>query len=156
MGLWLNGIRKNIWKELLMTITSYIFLDDERDPKNVTWVEIPFAPWTVVRDYSEFVDVIQAHYNQFGKLPIHISFDHDLAHAHYRKSMYNPDRHYNSYYTDGTFKEKTGFHAAQWLVNFLCRKNLDIPEFTCHSMNPIGKENILSILQSYKKFRESS
>lgn len=126
-----------------------IFLDDERIPKNVSWVELPLVEWTVARNYKQFVDIIEKH-----GIPKFISFDHDLADEHYRASMYNPDKHYSNYYTDGTFKEKTGFDCAEWLVNYCIDNKLDIPPYCVHSMNPIGKENIEGLLEGYKKSLE--
>lgn len=135
-------------------ITPYIFLDDERMPYGVTWAELPTAPWTIVRNYDQFVSTIERYYAYFKKLPEFIAFDHDLAPEHYRQSMYNPDGHYSNYYFDGTFKEKTGFDAAKWLTEFCEEKGLDIPDYIVHSMNPIGKQNIYSILESYKRMKK--
>ena len=45
-----------------------------------------------------------------------------------------------------TFNEKTGYHAAKWLKSYLKRKGLKMPEIHCHSQNPIGKNNILKLL----------
>jgi hypothetical protein len=123
-----------------------LFLDDERDPYKVTWVEMPLGPWEIVRSYAEFVKTI----TEKG-LPSFVAFDHDLADEHYRRSMYNPDRHYSNYYTDGTFKEKTGYECAVWLVNYCIDNNTDFPQYVVHSMNPIGKENIVSYIESYKR-----
>lgn len=128
-----------------------LFLDDEREPKQVTWVELPPGPWTIVRSYDEFVKVIEAR-----GIPAFVSFDHDLAHEHYRQSMYNPDHHYSAYYTDGTFKEKTGRDCALWLVERCLETKTPIPGYQVHSMNPIGRENIVSIMESGKKVQSLS
>ena len=96
-----------------------LFLDDERNPFHVAWVKGHFpGPWVVVRNYDQFVKEV----TERG-LPAHVSFDHDLADEHYRKSMYDPDKHYSNYYTDGTFKEKTGFDCAKWLVELTATLN---------------------------------
>jgi len=137
-----------------MNITPYIFLDDERDPYKVSHVQLPLLPWTVVRNYTDFVRIIEQYYIDFNKLPEFIAFDHDLAPEHYRQSMYNPDEHYSDYYTNGTFLEKTGYDAAKWLIEFCDKKGLDIPEYMVHSMNPIGKKNIISIIESYNKIKK--
>jgi hypothetical protein len=123
-----------------------LFLDDERDPYKVTWVQMPLGPWEIVRSYDEFVKTITN-----KGLPSFVAFDHDLADEHYRRSMYNPDRHYSNYYTDGTFKEKTGYECAVWLVNYCIDNNTDFPQYVVHSMNPIGKENIVGYIESYKR-----
>lgn len=120
-----------------------LFLDDERNPYKVNWVEMPLGPWEIARNYEQFVAMIAK-----KGIPSFVSFDHDLADEHYRASMYNPDRHYSNYYTDGTFKEKTGRDCAKWLVEHCLEHDIPIPEYQVHSMNPIGQENIRSIMES--------
>ena len=84
-----------------------------------------------------------------------ISFDHDLALEHYRPSMYNPDNHYSNYYNDGTFKEKTGYDCAKWLIDFIINNKIKVlPTIMVHSMNPVGKENIVSLFKSFNKHYE--
>lgn len=122
-----------------------IFLDDVRSPNNVTWVNLPLYEWIVVRNYDQFVNIIK----QNG-VPNFVSFDHDLADEHYRPSMYNPDGHYSNYYTDGTFKEKTGYDCAKYLIEYCIDNNLKLPNYLVHSMNPIGKYNIISILENFR------
>ncbi|MDP9961886.1 cyclic-phosphate processing receiver domain-containing protein [Chryseobacterium lathyri] len=68
-------------------------------------------------------------------LPEMISFDHDLADIHYLK----PD--------SDEYAEKTGYECAKWLIEYCMDHYLDLPKFYCHSMNPVGKENILSLLK---------
>jgi hypothetical protein len=128
-----------------------LFLDDEREPKNVTWIHLPSVSWTIVRNYKEFVETIEK-----NGVPEIVSFDHDLAHEHYRPSMYNKDRHYNNYYTDGTFKEKTGYECAKWLVDYCMEKNLDFPEYYIHTMNPVGFENITKYIGNYTRLRNKA
>lgn len=126
----------------------YLFLDDERFPKQVTWLNLPAQDWKIVRSYDEFVKFIEK-----NGVPVFVSFDHDLNDEHYRQSMYNPDRHYNLYYP--LFKEKTGFHCAKWLVEYCLDNGHKIPEYLAHTMNPIGKENIISIMEQGKRFQDS-
>lgn len=126
----------------------YLFLDDVRIPKDVKWVQLPPANWIIVRSYDAFVKTIEE-----KGVPEFIAFDHDLAEEHYRKSMYNPDRHYNSYYTDGTFKGKTGFDCAKWFVQYCLDNGKKIPDYQVHSMNPIGKENIIGLMEQGKRMQ---
>ncbi len=124
----------------------HLFLDDERSPYKVTWVNLPPGPWEVVKSYGEFVAKIKA----LG-IPVFVSFDHDLCLEHYRASMFAADKHYNQYYTDGTFKEKTGYHCAQFLVEECIQQKVALPEYAVHTMNPVGKENIVSVMESGRK-----
>lgn len=125
-----------------------LFLDDERKPSQVKWLEMPLGPWVIVRDYATFVGYITK-----NGIPTFVSFDHDLADEHYRQSMYDKDKHYTSYYTDGTFKEKTGFSCAKWLCEYCLDNNLPFPDYQVHSMNPVGKENITQYIESFKRSR---
>jgi hypothetical protein len=127
-----------------------LFLDDVRNPQQV-FPTTSTDEWVIVRSYRHFVDTIQKQ-----GLPFMISFDHDLADEHYRDSMYNPDKHYTNYYNDGTFKEKTGYHCAQWLVTYCLDKKIDLPKWNVHSMNPVGKVNIISLLTSYERFQSDN
>jgi hypothetical protein len=107
----------------------YIFLDDERFPKDVKWTKIPDLHWTVIRNYSNFKVLIELK----GYLPEFISFDHDLA-------------DYSKY------TEKTGYDCAKWLIQYCSENNLKIPDYTVHSLNPIGAKNIINLLESYKQY----
>lgn len=117
----------------------YIFLDDERNPCEVKWTQIPDLPWTVVRTYGNFKALITVK----GYLPEFISFDHDLGIEHYSNLVKN-ESDYNKY------KEKTGYDCAKWLIDYCAQNELTIPKYTIHSLNPIGASNIRSLLESYK------
>lgn len=121
-----------------------LFLDDLRGVRDV-FPHAGLYEWIIARNYSEFIEIIQKR-----GLPFFVSFDHDLSIEHYRPSMYNPDNHYTQYYTNGTFKEKTGYHAAVWLVEHCMNNNLPLPKWNVHSANPVGTANIESYLTSYE------
>ena len=115
---------------------KYLFLDDERMPKDVTWVRIGNvghwgADWQIVRSLQEAKDWVLK--NGF---PDVISFDHDLGLDHY----------------SGNYSDKTtGFDFAKWLVEYDMDTNT-MPSnfaFTVHSMNPVGVQNIRSLLDNY-------
>jgi hypothetical protein len=124
-----------------------LFLDDLREIRNI-YPNTTLSEWIVVRSYAEFVECI----NKNG-LPIFCSFDHDLADEHYRPSMYNPDKHYSQYYSDGTFKEKTGYDCANFYVERCLEDGIDLPPYQVHSMNPVGAANIRALLESYSQSR---
>jgi hypothetical protein len=125
-----------------------LFLDDERIPQNVTWVNLPSVNWTIVRNYNQFVDIIEKQ-----GIPEIISFDHDLADEHY---MEYTAAHDSKSPTKGRInydklKEKTGYECAKWLAQYCIDNSHTIPEYYIHTMNPIGGMNILSILESAKQ-----
>jgi len=120
-----------------------LFLDDIRTPLSTKHVELPPYNWVVVKSYKEFVKTI----NEKG-LPHHISFDHDLADIHYTILNERAKIDYNS------VEEKTGFHCAQWLVEYCIDKKLSLPTWKVHSMNPVGKENIEKLLEGFTKHKK--
>lgn len=121
---------------------KYLFLDDERMPGDVTWVIIGGVgswgtDWQIVRSLQEAKEWVTK--NGF---PDVISFDHDLG-----------INHYVGDYSDGN----TGYDFAKWLIEY----DIDtgtMPsdfKFTVHSKNPIGSENIRSILENYIRFKNN-
>lgn len=119
---------------------KYLFLDDERMPKDVTWVLIGGvgcwgADWQIVRSLPEAIQWVKD--NGF---PDVISFDHDLGLMHYAGD-----------YSDGN----TGMDFAKWLVEYDLDTGL-MPEnfsYTVHSKNPEGTKNIHSLMDNYLAFR---
>lgn len=117
-----------------------LFLDDERYPEKVTWCALPTYfrnHWKIVRSYEEFVRTIE----RMG-LPEFVTFDHDLAHEHYREGFAGTEPKYDEY------KEKTGYHCAEWLVHYCVMNDLQIPPFQVHSMNQVGSQNIRRVLDA--------
>jgi len=123
-----------------MTSEYNLFLDDVRDPKNVTWVKLPECNWIVVRNYESFKETILHH-----GIPKFIAYDHDLADSHYGDGLKNRVIDYNKY------REKTGYDAARYLVNECMTKGVKHPQYVVHSMNPVGKANIINYVESYNK-----
>ena len=129
-----------------------LFLDDIRGLHDINYrtkfIGVDDFPiyktqeWVIARSYNAFVEIIKER-----GLPKLISFDHDLA-----------DIHYTEEYQDGrltmkykeTSGERTGYHAAQWLVDYCIDNKLPLPEFKVHSFNPVGAENIYSLLTNFK------
>jgi hypothetical protein len=137
----------------------HLFLDDERNLSDVTWVVLPSKinhNWTVVRNYDEFVKTVIA----FG-VPEFVTFDHDLAEEHYatmikeveasRFTAFVDDEHGGLNLTFDYGSEKTGYDCAKWLVDFCVDRNVKFPEYAVHSMNPVGAERIRSYIENAKK-----
>lgn len=122
-----------------------LFLDDERNVADVKWVQYPLVHWVVVRNYQEFVDTVIK-----NGIPQRVSFDHDLG-----KSAYNECLRCFSEKDDkinyNNIREKTGLDCARWLINKCIENNKKFPEYYVHSLNPIGKENIISLIECFEK-----
>lgn len=130
------------------SIAMNLFLDDERMPSSAFYItrdtRYNLLEWKIVRDYFAFTETIMDEYAFTGKLPEIISFDHDLADIHYEDAG-KKEIDYSRY------DEKTGYHCAQWLVDFCMDRNLKLPECLVHSMNTVGKRNIEGLLTSFRK-----
>jgi hypothetical protein len=128
-----------------------LFLDDIRTPHSAymhtSFREFLLRDWKIVRSYKEFVDYITRNWNENKSFPELIAFDHDLADDHYY--VKGDDWYIHSSEQMGI--EETGYDCAKWLVDFCMNKDLKLPEFYCHSMNPVGKQNILTLLGNFKK-----
>lgn len=111
---------------------TVIWLDDERDPKdpkykifleeNLHIKGLSQIYW--VRNYEEFVKCLDL---LWGVVDM-ISFDHDLG------------------------EEESGLDCAKYLVHKCLDLNQNLPSYQSHSMNPVGKKNILSLLDNYYKY----
>ena len=113
-----------------MLSAVFLFLDDIREPEHAyeyTKQEIFLKQkWEVVRNFDEFKSYIEK-----NGMPFFISFDHDLADEHYVQSV-----------DYGSFKEKTGYDCAKWLVEYCMSQGEQLPEYQVHSMNPVGVQNM--------------
>jgi hypothetical protein len=129
-------------------MSYHLFLDDSRQPKDVKWLELPPYNWVVVKTVNEFINTVMS-----KGIPETVSFDHDLAQEHYDEYTVAHDEKMLS---RGTiryhiFKEKTGYDAAKWLAEECVARNVPIPLYYIHTLNPIGRQNIFSILESARK-----
>ncbi len=104
-------------------IPIFLYLDDVRIPAPVMGAE-----WVVVRSAVEF-----RKYLENNPMPALISFDHDLGQD------------------DDGYEARSGMIAAHWLVRHCMKYNVPPPLFTTHSQNPVGAENIRSLLNNYRK-----
>lgn len=124
-----------------------IFLDDIRKPETCNkYMHLTIGnlsnlylgnDWLIVRNYDEFVNSVTRNY----KLITHISFDHDLAPDHYIHSDRQDFINYDEY------QEKTGYDCAKWLKEFYQEKGKKLPILFCHSMNPVGVQNIINLFE---------
>lgn len=122
---------------------SYVlFLDDERMPDKVDWVQFPrYETIYIIRTYEGFTRQVET----YG-VPMFVCFDHDLADQHYVAMLAESEGKPADYGT-----EKTGYDAAKWLVDYCAEHSFKFPRHVVHSMNPIGKERINSYIENAKQ-----
>jgi hypothetical protein len=126
-----------------------LYLDDIRAPRQ-TYPLTRNEDWIIVRNYDEFVKTIVN-----NGLPFFVSLDHDLAMEPYPFMEKDGGIHSPKTIPYDRYTEKTGYHAAKWLVEYCLDKNLDLPAFEVHSANTVGATNIRSYLASYTKHRQA-
>ncbi len=98
-----------------------LFVDDERDPP-----EKDALHTVVARNYNMAILFLTLHKFQ------EVSLDHDIASF------------------DGLGKEKTGYDIALWLANRKMNNEGYVPPvIRVHSMNPVGRNNIQSVINRY-------
>ena len=127
-----------------------LFLDDIRCPSECTsymhqriselnpiYLE---GKWFIVRNYNEFIEAIITYSSKIT----HVSFDHDLADAHYHETMEQGELQYEEYLRLST-KEKTGYECALFMKQYYDENNLKLPVIFIHSMNPVGVERIKKV-----------
>jgi hypothetical protein len=128
----------------------FLFLDDIREPAHAyeyTDQKMFLThKWEVVRNFDEF----KTHIEMNG-IPRFISFDHDLADSHYTPEHLWTDYAASKEWQDKqVHTDKTGYDCALWLIEYCIANNLKLPEYYCHSMNPVGKDKIVGVLWSYQ------
>jgi len=132
-----------------------LFLDDVRMPDQALYSEclegrIRFAEprilnWKIVRTYKDFITLISKE-----GIPKIVSFDHDLADEHYVEGISCTQPKY------GEYKEKTGYECLKWLTEYCMERNLPLPKCYIHSFNPVGRENMFSLIESYNTHYEEN
>lgn len=106
--------------------------------------------WAWVKSFEEFTKYIVE-----KGIPDVMAFDHDLGGNSYQ--LYHKHKGYKTETINySEYDEPTGYHCAKWLVEY-CQDNkiLLTTEVHAHSMNPQGRDNIVSILKNFKKFQAS-
>lgn len=113
-------------------------VDSFKDTENQIYLS---EDWKIVRTYNEFCNYIID-----NGIPTIISFDHDLGDEHYKHQNNDLMLQYDS------FKEKTGYHCAVWLIDYCIDNKLDVPKnVLIHSMSINGARNIKSVFKTYYK-----
>lgn len=133
-----------------------LWLDDLRNPFEGEWLE-KFAPeylsgdceivW--VKDYHAFTDWIKK-----NGLPTKIAFDHDLgedvAKGKVAKGMSKRQARKEKRLTP------TGLDAVEWVVDYCIDKGLEFPKWVIQSANPVGVENMRSLILNFIKHSDKA
>jgi hypothetical protein len=142
-----------------------LFLDDLRDPKNayITSTEdvcgtimigksletvsgISNDDWFIVRNYEDFVSVIEK-----DGLPDAVSFDHDLHYEHIKH--YYKVTESTGVIEYGNLKHKTGKHCAEYLAQRCTELQPQLPpKVFVHSANKYGAIEINKVLSQIYHF----
>jgi hypothetical protein len=115
-----------------------IYLDDEgNDSRTPEFVRQSLGhhypeKWLIIDNYFDFIKYVDENLCNIGL----VSFDHDISSF------------------DQSNKEWTGNDAAKYLMDKCMETNTKFPDFNVHSMNTIGKNNIISDILSYLKHIE--
>lgn len=130
----------------IVTMTYVLFLDDVRQPDNVTWAQFPRDEMTfIVRNYKSFVKTVM-----LNRVPMFVCFDHDLAEEHYAVQAIENDMVKTDQVPDYG-SEKTGYDCAKWLVDYCAENKVKFPKYVVHSLNPAGKDRIIGYIENAKK-----
>ena len=116
---------------------TLIFLDDERNFKDVTWVDYPkFYEVVICRDNEEFFDVLDAYTEE----DVWISFDHDIA-------------CYGERVEDvfGVPQVVEGEINGEYCCKIALQEGFNPHQMFVHSKNPVGASNIRNAIESAKE-----
>jgi hypothetical protein len=108
-----------------MNMRTLLWVDDTRNPMEDDWMN--FSPigrnCKVIwaQSYQEAIDFLEKEW------PDAICLDHDLG------------------------EEKSGYDIAKYIVDRCIDEGKKLPEFASQSANPVGRENIITLLSNYKR-----
>ena len=115
-----------------------LFLDNNITPKDVCNANDKDLhryctyKWNVVGNYNDFKYILET-----KGVPDIISFEHDLYSEHKNYKYENIDY--------DCFVEKTGYHAAEYLIEYCSLYNKNLPIVLIHTQNEIGHKNIKNL-----------
>ena len=108
-----------------MNMRTLLWVDDTRNPMEDDWMN--FSPigrnCKVIwaQSYQKAIDFLEKEW------PDAICLDHDLG------------------------EEKSGYDIAKYIVDRCIDEGKKLPEFASQSANPVGRENIITLLSNYKR-----
>lgn len=118
-----------------------IFLDDEREIQDVTWLDyskMDNAKWNGAYVISQSsAPRLISYIKHYGK---HFDWDNTLFSLDHDLQDFNGE------------EESTGYTFIKWLVDFMVDSEISLQylHVVVHSQNPIGKENIEKYISNAK------
>ncbi len=100
--------------------------------------------WIIVRNYDDFCKTIIE-----KGIPYIVSFDHDLAPEHHDLIFFDENWFKNNediVVNYDVFEIKCGYHACEFLLEYIANHNLKTPIMLVHSQNAVGKRNIENLI----------
>lgn len=113
---------------------NLIFLDDERNIEDVTWVKYPeYTEVFVFRRMCDFMFAVM-HIEDLENYDF--SFDHDIQD-----------------FSAGDV-ESTGYDCVKWLCDFAMDNDINLSKntFYYHTQNPVGNINMKSYIDNFINF----
>lgn len=89
---------------------------------------VPTETIAWAKTYDEFVAQVKAFGKDISDCIVH--FDHDLGEG------------------------KDGYDCAKFLINHCIDNGYDVPDHDIQSVNPVGRENIESLFNTYNKIKD--
>lgn len=135
-------------------MSTLLWLDDYRNPFDLEANWLVFSPFELlegdeviwVKSYNEFRKYIE----NWG-VPDGVCFDHDLHDEHYGILQQNWKNYYER---EKDFDKYTGYEAAIFLTEYCFSHNTPLSQWNCQSANAVGKENINSVMNNFKKYQD--
>lgn len=121
-----------------------LFLDDIREPKDVTWVDLPKeVEWVIVKSFDEFVDTI------FKRgIPKLVSYDCDLCDEHYQAYFMLRHSYVRNYHT---FTTKCGIHCIEHLLEQCESLGIKHPESIIHTRNHYSEGFMKDLIERHNE-----
>ena len=109
-----------------------LYLDDVRKPP---------VGWTLVKTADQCISMLES------GIVEQLSLDHDLAEEHYVEENWKfiDDNGYTGPLDRKNYREKTGYAVVEWMIENNVWPKLVI----VHSMNPVGRANMLSAIRTH-------
>jgi methionine synthase II (cobalamin-independent) len=111
-----------------------LFLDDERVPTDVTWIDIGPGPWIIIRDVETLIHIVRYNYKDITA----ISLDNDLGMDSSGKKL-TIGRKFLDWFEDFVFNEKY-------------QNNIYLPTITVHSKNSVETKVMIQVIDKIKRF----